>query len=315
MAKEEVFSFQSNDGKTKIHAIRWIPEDGNFRAILQITHGMIEYIERYRPFAEYLTGQGFLVVGHDHLGHGESVASQGDWGYMADGSPSDVLVADMHSLRTLTEKEHSGVPYFMLGHSMGSYMLRKYLALHGEGLAGAIIMGTGAVPDGTTKLGMNVAKLQAKLFGWHHRAKFLQKLSYDKPYKQYDVTGKDKNNSWLTKNTAIVEQYYSDPKCTYVFTLNGYMGLFEAVLFSNQQENVEKIPKQLPVFFVSGADDPVGNLGKGVKLVYDKFEAAGMEDITWKLYETDRHEILNETDQEVVYSDILAWMNIHLANN
>ena len=315
MTKEETFSFVSQDGKTNIHAIRWIPQDGHIRAILQITHGMIEYIERYKPFAEFLTQQGFLVVGHDHLGHGESVASNADWGYMAEGSPSDMLIADMHKLRELTESAYPDVPYFMLGHSMGSYMLRKYLAFYGEGLTGAIIMGTGTVADGTTKLGMRIARMQARIFGWHHRGKFLQKLSYDAPYKRYDVTGKDKNNSWLTKDTAIVEKYYSDPRCTFVFTLNGYMGLFEAVLFSNQQENVEKVPKELPIFFVSGAEDPVGTLGKGVKLVYDKFEAAGMKDITWKLYENDRHEILNETDRDVVYSDILAWMNVHLANS
>lgn len=312
MTKEETFSFLSADGRTQVHAVRWLPEDGGFQAILQITHGMVEYIERYRGFAEFLNEQGFLVVGHDHIGHGESVASQEDWGYFAEPNPSDVLVADMHKLRELTQKEHPGVPYFMLGHSMGSYMLRKYLAFHGEGLTGAIVMGTGCVPDKTTKLGMRVAKMQAKLYGWRHRAKLLQKLSYDKPYKKFDLTGSNMSNSWLTKDTEIVKAYYENPKCTFVFTLNAYMGLFEAVLFDNQPENIARVPKELPVFFVSGADDPVGNLGKGVKQVYDKFQEAGMQDITWKLYENDRHEILNETDRDVVYHDILSWMRVHL---
>lgn len=312
MTKEETFSFLSADGKTQVHAVRWVPEDGSYQAILQITHGMVEYIERYRRFAEFLNGQGFLVVGHDHIGHGESVASQEDWGYFAEPNPSDVLVADMHSLREITQKENPGVPYFMLGHSMGSYMLRKYLALHGKGLTGAIVMGTGCVPDKTTKLGMRVAKMLAKLYGWRHRSRLIQKLSYDKPYKKFDVAGKDESNSWLTKDTQIVKEYYANPKCTFVFTLNAYMGLFEAVLFGNQPENIAKVPKDLPLLFVSGADDPVGNLGKGVKMVYDKFQDAGMEDITWKLYENDRHEILNETDRETVYHDILSWLRVHL---
>ena len=312
MTKEEVFSFPSADGRTTVHALRWTPEDGKYRAVLQITHGMVEYIERYRAFAEFLNDNGFLVVGHDHIGHGESVVSKDEWGFFAE-HPSDTVVADMHTLREITRKEHPGVPYFMLGHSMGSYMLRKYLAIHGEGLTGAIIMGTGCIPDNTTKHAMFIAKLQAAFFGWHHRSKLLQKLSYDKYYHQFDLTGKDASNSWLTKDEEIVKTYYADPKCTFVFTVYAYMGLFEAVLFDNQQENIEAVPKSLPLFFISGAMDPVGGCGSGVKKVYNKFDVAGKEDITWKLYDNDRHEILNETDRDVVYHDIRAWMNVHLA--
>ena len=311
--KSEAFKYKSADKKTMIDAVRWLPDNGEYKAVLQITHGMVEYKERYMPFAEFMTENGFMVVAHDHLGHGESVSSKKDWGYMAEGHPSDILVKDMHTLRTTIQKENPGKPYFMLGHSMGSYMLRKYLAIHGEGLTGAIIMGTGCIPDNTTKLAMFIAKLQAAFFGWHHRSKLLQKLSYDKYYHQFDLTGKDASNSWLTKDEEIVKTYYADPKCTFVFTVNAYMGLFEAVLFDNQQENIEAVPKSLPLFFVSGAMDPVGGCGSGVKKVYNKFDTAGKEDITWKLYDNDRHEILNETDRDVVYHDILAWMNVHLA--
>lgn len=314
MSKEETFSFSSSDGKNKIHAVRWIPEDGKYHAILQITHGMVEYIERYRDFAEFLNKQGVMVVGHDHIGHGESVAAEEDWGYFAEPNPSDILVEDMHMLRKLTQAENPDVPYFMMGHSMGSYMLRKYLAFYGDGLKGAIIMGTGCMPDGITKMGLMIVKILSKIFGTRHRSKFVQKLTYDKPYKQYDLTGKDMSNSWLTKDEEIVRSYYNNPKCTFRFTLNGYRGLMEAVLFDNQQENIRKVPKELPLFFVSGEDDPVGNCGKGVKQVYDKFDEAEKEDITWKLYENDRHEILNETDRDVVYSDIWAWMNVRLAD-
>lgn len=133
MTKEEVFSFPSADGRTTVHAVRWTPEDGKYRAVLQITHGMVEYIERYRAFAEFLNDNGFLVVGHDHIGHGESVVSKDEWGFFAE-HPSDTVVADMHTLREMTQKEHPGVPYFMLGHSMGRicfgniwrYMERAY---------------------------------------------------------------------------------------------------------------------------------------------------------------------------------------------
>ena len=242
MTKEEVFSFPSADGRTTVHAVRWTPEDGKYRAVLQITHGMVEYIERYRAFAEFLNDNGFLVVGHDHIGHGESVVSKDEWGYFAE-HPSDTVVADMHTLREMTQKEHPGVPYFMLGHSMGSYMLRKYLCLHGENLSGAVIMGTGCVPDGTMKFGMTLCKFLAFFRGWNYRSKLVQKLSYSKPYHKFDLYGKDYTNSWLTKDVEHVKKYYSDPRCTFLFTLNGYYGLMEAVYFDNQMDNIKKCRK------------------------------------------------------------------------
>lgn len=310
MAVREDFSFPSKDGRTTIHAVRWEPENGNPSAVLQITHGMVEYIERYEDFAEYLANEGYRVVGHDHVGHGDSIVSESDWGYVGE-HPSEIWVSDMHSLRTACQEE--GLPYFMLGHSMGSYLLRQYLARHGEGLAGAIIMGTGYMPEGTVKVAMSVAKLQAAFLGWKHRSKMLQQLSYSKPYKRYNLDGTDPTNSWLTKDEAIVRKYYQDPKCTFLFTDNAYMGLFEAVLTSCSEESIAKLPKDLPVFIVSGQDDPVGDLGVGVKKVYDLYQAAGMTDVTWQLYENDRHEILNETDKEKVYKDILSWMNVRIA--
>lgn len=309
MAREEKLSFLSEDGKTTIHAVKWIPENGGYKAVLQITHGMVEYIERYREFADYMTKQGFLVVGHDHLGHGASVTSEAEWGFFREGNPSDTLVADMHRLRTTVQKENPGVPYFMLGHSMGSYMLRKYLSIHNDGVAGAVIMGTGSVPDGTTKMGLFVCRLIAAFRGWHYRSKTLQSLSYSKPYKKFDLYGEHYENSWLSKNTENVRAYYADPRCTFLFTVNGYQGLMEAVLYDNQPENVRKTPQELPLFFVSGKDDPVGDLGEGVMRVYNMYKDAGVKDITYRLYENDRHEILNETDREQVYADIAAWLS------
>ncbi len=306
----EEFSFPSKDGRTKVHAVRWMPDSGEFHAILQITHGMQEYIERYIPFAEYLTKQGVLVVGHDHVGHGESVVSKEEWGYFGRPVPSKILTGDMHTLRRSVQNVYPGVPYFMLGHSMGSYLLRKYLASHAKGLRGAVIMGTGFEPVNKTKMGMATVKAIAALRGWHYRSRFVANAAFGKPYRRYDLTGKDPANSWLTKDEKIVKQYYSDPKCCFTFTLNGYMGLFEAALVSCSREGVARIPKDLPLFLVSGADDPVGNMGAGVRKVYHMMRDAGIEDVTYKLYENDRHEILNETDRQKVYEDIYAWLHV-----
>lgn len=313
MTKEEQFGFLSNDGKTTIHAVKWIPEGGEYKAVLQIVHGMVEYIERYRPFAEYMNEKGVLVVGHDHLGHGGSVTSEEEWGFIADTEhPSDVMVSDMHRVRVIVQGENPNIPYFMLGHSMGSYMLRKYLCRHNKKLAGAIIMGTGSEPDNAAKLGLALCKIMAFFRGWHYRSKLIQSLTYGKPYKRYDLYGKDYGNSWLTKDTDIVRAYYKEPRCTFLFTLNGYRALLEAVYYDNQMGNIRRVPKELPLLFVSGEDDPVGNLGVGVKKVYSMYKAAGLKDITYKLYEGDRHEILNELDRKRVYADISAWLSVRV---
>lgn len=306
------FTFLSNDGITAIHAVKWTPDSGEYKAILQISHGMVEYIERYQGFAEFLTTKGYMVVGHDHIGHGQSLSSPENLGYFCEGTPSDVLIEDMHKLRSLIQEENSDVPYFMLGHSMGSFMLRKYLAFHGDKLRGAIIMGTGFIPENMTALALKLTSIVAKIRGQKHRSKLIESLAFGADYKSFDMTGEKPENSWLTKDVDIVRAYYSDPKCGYMFTVNGYTGLFEAVNYSCNSENAARLPKKLPLFIVSGAQDPVGGLGKGVKDVYDMYKHCGMLDLTYKLYENDRHEILNEMDRQVVYEDILAWMNVRI---
>lgn len=323
MTNKEDFYFLSADGKTRIHGVKWIPvgetsvperdpDEVVFRGVLQITHGMVEYIERYDEFARYMTKQGFLVVGHDHLGHGRSVSDTGDWGYFAGENPSDTVVADMHQLRSAVQKEYPQLPYFMLGHSMGSYMLRKYLVLHPEHLAGAIIMGTGFIPRSAAGFALTFTKCMAAVKGWHHRSRLISDLTFGRSYKKYDLSGQNPANSWLTKDENMVRKYYSEPQCTFTFTLNGYRGLFEAVLFSCNPANAAKLPQDLPLFLVSGADDPVGDAGTGVRKVYDMYQKAGIRDITCKLYENDRHEILNETDREAVYQDIAEWILKHM---
>ncbi|MBO5302741.1 MAG: alpha/beta fold hydrolase [Lachnospiraceae bacterium] len=307
---KENFTFLSKDGKTQIHAVKWMPDTKEWSVVLQITHGMQEYIERYAEFAEFLTKRGFLVVGHDHLGHGESVTSPQEYGFFTEVAPSDTLVADMHTLRELVQKENPSLPYFMLAHSMGSYMLRKYITIHNKNLSGAIIVGTGCMPDATMKLGMFICRTLAKFRGWHYVSGFVKKLSFMGPYKKYDVTGNDITKNWLTRDLVIAEKYYHDKKSSFSFTVNGYYGLMEAVYYDNQPQNHAKIPKDLPVFFVSGDKDPVGDMGEGVKKAYAQYEAAGLKDITWKLYTDGRHEILNEINRKEVFEEIYSWISV-----
>ena len=305
------FTFLSNNKKTKIHAVKWIAEDKEICAILQITHGMVEFIERYAPFAEFLTEHGYMVVGHDHIGHGESVSTKEDYGFFCEENPSDILVEDMHKLRLIIQEEYSDIPYFMLGHSMGSFMLRKYLGKYQEDLQGAILMGTGFIPQKTTALALKLAHMIGKIRGSHYRSKLIENLTFGSSYKAFDMTGQNPKKSWLTKDVEIVKAYYQEPKSDFMFTVNGYIGLFEAVHDACNQEYVNQYSKDIPILVVSGADDPVGDMGSGIMKTYHMLESAEISDITYKLYENDRHEILNETDRNVVFKDLLAWLDNH----
>lgn len=306
----ESFTFPSCDGKTAISAA-FIQPEGEPKAILQIAHGMQEHIDRYAGFAKYLVERGIVVAGNDHLGHGKSVASADELGYFGDGA-SNLVVGDMHKLRRIMQEKFPGVPYFMLGHSMGSFMLRKYLALNGKGLAGAIVMGTGFTPEGTTKAGLGVIGLLSRVRGERHKSTFVANLAFGKDYKPYDMTGNEPERSWLSHNVKNVKAYYADPLCGFPFTLNGYKGLMEAVQFSCKQENVNSIPANLPILLVSGALDPVGGAGAGVRKVHEMMQTAGIQDLTLKLYPGMLHEILNEPDRQQVFADLAEWIEERL---
>ena len=301
---KEHFTYASKDGKTKIHAIRWEPGT-EVKAVLQISHGMTEYIDRYDEFAAYLTERGIVVVGNDHLGHGESVQSDKHYGFFAQENGNRVLLNDIHRLHMMTAKTYSDVPYFLLGHSMGSFLARQYLCIHGEELDGAIIMGTGYQPGPVTAFGMGLCRLVAKLKGWDYRSTLIDAMAFGGYNKGF---GKLSGKEWLSRNTENVEKYMKDEWCMFRFTLNGYYNLFYSINKLSHKEYVESMPHDLPVFFVAGEEDPVGQFGKGVQKVFGQFQKLGMENISCKLYPKDRHEILNEIDRQDVYEDIYRFM-------
>ena len=310
MATKQEYQFKSADKVSNIHCVKWMPDEQPV-GVLQLVHGMVEYIERYTDFAEFMCSKGFIVVGHDHIAHGGSVASEEEGGIGHVKHPSEVMSEDIYTHYKKTKEEYPELPYFILGHSMGSYMTRKCLCVKAkemEDLDGAIIMGTGTEAGLTINMGLAVINLLSFFRSDKHRSTMVRDMTYGGPYKRYDCTGATPDNSWLTKDVEIVKKYYSDPKCTFVFSLGAYRGLVESTKFYNNMDNIAKMKKDLPILFVSGADDPVGNCGKGVQQAYDKFEAAGMQDLSIKLYEGDRHEILNELDRQTVYQDIYNWI-------
>lgn len=303
--KRNEFYFKSCDGVAKIHAAEWFP-DGEVRAVLQICHGMTEHIMRYNEFAKYLAEKGFYVTGHDHLGHGQSVQDEDCYGYFHETKGNGYVIGDIHKLRWWTVKRFPGVPYFMLGHSMGSFLLRQYLMGHSEGLSGAIIMGTGHHGKAELTLGRALCRGMAAVRGWKYRSKIINAIGFGGFNRRFSPCETEKD--WLTTDTEKRDAYIQDPYCNFIFTVNGYYHMFGGMKFLEKRKNIEKIRKELPLLLVSGQDDPVGGFGKGVRRVYEEYVDAGIENAELRLYEGDRHEILNERDRERVYEDCYMWM-------
>jgi len=308
MNKEE-FYFDSRDGKTSLHGVRYSPEDpGAVRCVIQVVHGMAEYVERYEEFAEFLTGQGCVVTGEDHLGHGKSVdrAAGGKYGYFCGQDPASVVVRDVHRLKKMTQECYPSVPYVILGHSMGSFITRNYLFQYGKGVSAAVIMGTGMQTPVTLHMAKAAVRFQKLFCGADHTSKLIDKLAFGGYNKR--VENPRTTVDWLSRDVARVDQYRADPMCGFVFTVNGFDTLFELISRLYKKENLACIPKDLPVFMISGTADPVGGYGEGVRRAYASLVDAGLEKVELKLYEGGRHELLNETNRREIMEDIFGWV-------
>lgn len=305
MKREDLY-FDSRDGKSKIHAVRWEPDDtSNVVAVLQIVHGMAEHVDRYEEFAKFLTDRNFVVTADDHLGHGKTCENAIP-GYFCKNDPATTVVKDVHRLKKITQEKYPRIPYYILGHSMGSFILRNYLFQYGKGISGAIIMGTGMVPASMARLSYVMASLGC-IFGKSQKpSTTLDKIAFGTYLKR--IPNPRTPADWLSKNEANVDEYIKDPLCGFVFTCNGFKTLGSLLCRLVKKSNIEKMPVSLRVFIVSGEEDPVGDYGQGPKKVYKQYIDEGMQKVEMKLYPDDRHEILNELDRATVYEDIYQWI-------
>ena len=309
MANRKEFYFPSSDGKTQIHAVEWLP-DGEPVGVYQIAHGVAEYALRYEPFAEFLNGKGFVVVANDHIGHGQSVAEGEPPLYFGEKDGWTHVVDDMYALHSLAANSFPGLPYFLMGHSMGSFLARTFLIRYPGKVDAAIIMGTGQQPAYMVAGGRLAAQVIGKKSGFDKFNETVDNLAfgaYNKPFEP-----KRTSYDWLSANTENVDAYIADPLCGGGATVGLFLEMLGGIGFICKQSNVRKMDLNTPVLFISGADDPVGDMSKGVKKAYESFRSAGVRDVSLKLYPGLRHEILNEKEREQVYADIWAWMEVRM---
>lgn len=306
VTKNEFF-FPSTNGTSHIHAIEWLPEDGEIRAVLQIAHGVAEYVDRYDGFARFLTQHGIAVVGNDHLGHGKSVADDSELGWFGDEGGWMTVVDDIKRLRDLSGEKHPGKPYFLLGHSMGSFLTRSFIIRYPDALDGVILSGTGQQSAAACFAGSLLAGREIRRNGSKYRSETLQKLAFGSYLKKIDKPSGP--NDWLSRDAELIRRYSEDALCGYTVSAALMRDMMFGLDFIRKPANLAKMKKTMPVLFFSGTDDPVGGWSKGVRRVVASFIRAGMKDVTLRLYDGGRHEMLNETNKQEVYDDVLAWLD------
>lgn len=278
-------------------------------AILQISHGMCEYVERYEPFIEFLCKNNILVCGNDHLGHKGSVKSKSGLGYFSKSGGDRHLTEDVYTLTRLMKKKFPDTKYFLFGHSMGSFVARDFAAKYGSKTDGLILSGTSGVNTGS-KVGIGLCDSMALLLGDRYRSDIVYNtafLNYNKNYKerfnQYD---------WLTRDNEVKSWYEKNDYCNFIFTLSAFRDMFTVLDRVSDDNWAYSLPFELPIFILAGDMDPVGNYGKGVREVYKRLVDAGLDDVNLKLYKGLRHEVLNEPEKDIVYNDILRWIKMRL---
>lgn len=306
----ETFIFKASDGH-EIFTRQWLPEkESEIKAIVQISHGMAEHAERYHRFAEALCAHHIGVYANDHRGHRNSVGEKDIPGYFAEKDGWNRVVDDMKCLTNVIHDKHPAIPVFLFGHSMGSLLSREYVFSHGEAINGLILSATAGDPGILGLIGILVAKSECLIKGKNAKSPLLDKLSFG----QFNNAFKPNRTAfdWLSRDHAEVDKYVNDPHCGNVFTAGFFKDLLTGIKSINQKSNIEKVPKNLPIYLFCGAEDPVGENTKGVKKVIAAYEKVGIKDLTYKFYKEGRHEMLNETNRADVFADIIKWIEGHL---
>ena len=306
MPRFDEFFFMSSTGVNRIHVKTCAP-DGEIRGVIQIEHGIAEHVERYGDFMEFLAGNGFFVAADDHLGHGKSIERDDDKGFFADSDGWWRVIDDIKTIHETLKEKFPSVPFILFGHSMGSFLARTYLIKYPDDFDAAIISGTGQQSALMVGAGYFMANSMVKKSGPRGDGQKLNDIAFGSYNNKIKL--KHTDFDWLSRDEKNVQKYIDDPLCGFVAKCSLYRDMMEGIKFISSKENAAKMNKNTPVYFMSGAADPVGDYGKGVQKAYKMFCDVGMKDVMIRLYPEGRHEMLNEINYKDVYADILNWLN------
>jgi alpha-beta hydrolase superfamily lysophospholipase len=284
-------------------------EAENPKAHVHLIHGMAEHIGRYGEFARFLAVNGYTVSGHDQRGHGRTAEQSGTFGFFGDEKGFERVVADVQEVIRAVQGQVGELPLVLFGHSMGSFVARRYMQLHSRDLSRVVLSGTGGNPGAAGKIGLLFATSAAKRKGKTEASPVLGKLtfgSFNKAFKK-----EQSPFAWLSSDPVEVAKYERDPLCGFESTNQFYVDLFSGIALVHKPAEVDQIRKDLPVLLISGAKDPVGGNGKGIFSSAEQYAKAGMTDVMVFLAEDGRHELLNERDKFKHYETILEWLNKH----
>lgn len=304
MIQHQAFTYPSCDQVHNIYAQLWTPQ-AQPRGVVQIVHGITEHMGRYHHVAQFLAQHGFLVCGEDHLGHGQT-ASDDTLGYFGAKNGWWLVVEDIHRLRQKMGEAHPGLPYVMLGHSMGSFLTRTYLIRHPGTLNGAVLSGTGQQPAPALALGQWTAALLCRAAGPQHVSPLIYHLTlgaYNRHFRNDPVSG-----SWLSRDPELVKADRSDPLGAFQPSVSMFRDMLAGLRYIAKPAHLAKMDRDTPIYFFSGDQDPVGEEGRGVRRAAELFLQAGCRDVTVRLYPGGRHEMLNEINRQQVMEDLLAWL-------
>ena len=273
-------AFPSKDGKNTVYAVIYTPKYSTAKGIVQIVHGMIDYTERYEPLCDFLTGEGYIVAGNHHLGHGKTAATDEDLGYFADTSAIDFLLRDIHTLNKYLRDTFPTLPLVILGHSMGSFLTRLYINKYPHSIKGAIIHGTSG-PVGAVGMGKLLARSVMMLKGRRYRSELISKIAFAGYNSHFDES--EGKNAWLTRDLSAIAGHDEDKFSSFRFTVSAFYDLFTMLSLCNKKSWFSEYPKSLPTLVMSGDNDPVGAYGKGPMFVYKRLLVSGCQKISLKI--------------------------------
>ena len=303
--KHETYSLKSNTGIANLFIQSVLPENNeNVDKVLLIVHGMAEHSDRYIEVAEYICDSGIPVFMYDHAGHGRSVNSKTDLGYFGEKDGNEKIVDDTAAVAEFVKSKYPGAKLIVWGHSMGSFVTRRFAAKYPDIADAYVICGTaGANP--AASIGATIANLIGKVKGSHYRSEFINNLAFGSYNKKFNG---DTGFEWLSVNEENVKKYVKDDLCGYLFTAYAYRDMFRLLVSVSKDDAFTSVPSDKPIFLIAGTDDPVGNYGKGVEEVYNRYKSTGHKNICPKLYNGLRHEIHNEESRKEIYDDILTYI-------